>query len=208
VIRSYMAAAENDLRELVLPDALDGGNPYLVSGGSYNLNDRLLEPQIDFLLMRRFRFVHHFAWAIPTDEALEAVGGHVVEVGAGGGYWAELLRARGATVHAYDPLPGRNHWVDRLWGSVRMGDATAAGEHPDATLLLCWPISGPPPSDALAAYLDAGGQRLVYVGEHEGGCCADEAFFRALERAMRQVDSCSLPQFPGIHDYLSVWERR
>lgn len=60
----------------------------------------------------------------------------------------------------------------------------------------------------LSHYLRAGGRRVVYVGEPQGGCCADDAFFDALERRARRTDQVAIPQFPGIHDYLSVWEAR
>ncbi|GAQ79688.1 hypothetical protein KFL_000360040 [Klebsormidium nitens] len=50
-----------------------------------------------------------FAWAIPTEEALEAIKQcspkGVVEIGAGSGYWAALLEERDVSVRAFDRDP-------------------------------------------------------------------------------------------------------
>ena len=57
-----------------------------------------------------------FSWAIPNEEALDAIAavGPIVEIGAGTGYWAWLLQKRGVDVVAYDATPPHfgcvNHW--------------------------------------------------------------------------------------------------
>ena len=58
-----------------------------------------------------------FSWAVPTREALETVerhaGDHLVEMGAGTGFWTALLRARGNVrrIDAVDlaPCDGSEH---------------------------------------------------------------------------------------------------
>lgn len=53
---------------------------------------------------------HLMAYAVPSDAALAAIVGlqlPVVECGAGTGYWAKLLRARGVVVAAYDIAPSK-----------------------------------------------------------------------------------------------------
>jgi hypothetical protein len=166
-------------------------------------------------MRRRTEFVYEYAWAIPTKAALDVLEqlAPIVEVGAGGGYWAMLLRGRGVDVVAYDARPGpvasATEFVDhtrRSWSEVLEGDAAAAGDHPDRTLFLCWP----PYDDnmghhALKAYLDAGGKTLVHVGE-DYGCTANEAFFTLLDERMREDEGLQrgIPQWPGVHDYLSV----
>jgi hypothetical protein len=89
---------------------------------------------------------------------------------------------------------------------VNRGGTRAAALHPDRTLFLCWPPYGRPvASVALRRYLGAGGRTVAYVGEHEGGCCADEAFFPLLEQSFKCEAELAIPQWPGMHDYLSVW---
>lgn len=138
-----------------------------------------------------------YAWGVPTSEALdcieEAVKGYnrkaregVVEIGAGTGYWASLLRRRGVPVSAYDLHPchstepnGYHKLLDEVnspsFAKVTEGSAESAGHplHAAQVLLLCWPpqedrenglrsdISSMA-STALRAYQ---GSTLVYVGE-------------------------------------------
>jgi hypothetical protein len=93
--------------------------------------------------------VHHRA-------ALDSLAARapLVEVGAGVGYWAKLLRARGVRVDAYDRLPpspgnedsneyhGRTPCVSR----VDIGGPEVAAAQPRSTLFLCYP----PPDDPMA----------------------------------------------------------
>jgi hypothetical protein len=57
----------------------------------------------------RMEYVARYAFGVPTEEALAAIAAvsprGVVEIGAGSGYWAALLRDRGVRVEAYDIAP-------------------------------------------------------------------------------------------------------
>ncbi|WP_293900310.1 hypothetical protein [Phenylobacterium sp.] len=145
----------------------------------------------------------HFAWAVPTDEAIAAIRRHapsVVEIGAGGGYWAWLLRQAGVTVAAFDVAP-----PPFTWSEVRVGDAAAAGDHADKALFLCWPPWGAGMATrALAAH---GGRQVIYVGEWLGGA-ADPAFFAALAAQFTCVEVVAIPQWFMRDDRLMVFERR
>ena len=117
----------------------------------------------------------HFAWAVPTDEAVAIIRKHVnsiVEVGAGSGYWTWLMRQAGITVAAFDLSPPTFTWSD-----VRRGDERVVRDHPEKALFLCWPpwATGMA-SGALSAYE---GDHIVYVGEWMGGS-ADPYFFALL----------------------------
>jgi len=145
-----------------------------------------------------------FAWAVPTEEALAAVGttGEVVEIGAGGGYWAGMLRARGVTVHAYDVAPHENYQVTHGWSPVHRGNTKAAAHHPQATLFLCWPPYDSRMAEiAVERYRRAGGRRVAYIGE-SGGCTGESPRLNALE----PVADIAIPQWPGLHDYLRIYE--
>jgi hypothetical protein len=191
---------------------LGGPFPFTIMDGNF---EQRFEAEMK-ALRARHDFVDDYAWAIPTDLALDVLAGlgPIVEVGAGGGYWAMLLRERGVDVLAYDREPELAHQPysvetkpRKLWSEVLVADETIAGEHPERTLFLCWPpYDTPMAHGALAAYLEAGGQTLVFVGEDDGGCNADERFFRLRGRRMVEDEDLSvwLPQWPGIHDCLSV----
>lgn len=156
----------------------------------------------------RGALVRWYSWAIPDEEALGIVGktGSVVEIGAGGGYWAALLRARGVEVHAYDPHPGKTVWSEHLWTDVSVGKTRPVENHPGSTLFLCWPSYTSRFAEVAARrYLRAGGRRIVYVGEEEGGCCADDGFFDLVSHLV-EVERHPIMSFAGIHDNLIVWE--
>lgn len=167
----------------------------------------------------RRELVMEYAWAVPTDEALDALAdlGPLVEIGAGGGYWAALLRARGVDVVAYDERPvggerenaNENANASRSWSEVRQGNSASARLHPDRTLFLCWPPYATPMAfSALYGYLERGGQTLALVGEKRGGCTGNDDFFDLLDERMEETGHVSIPTWAGIHDYLSIYTRK
>jgi hypothetical protein len=180
-------------------------------------------------LYARDRLTSRYAWAIPDIDALDELSAHapLIEIGAGTGYWAWLLRQRGVDILAYDIepptspehsngyhgacLPGyrRVDVVGTTWTEVLPGGPEQAGLHPQRTLFLCWPpYARPMATECLRAYQDAGGKTLVYVGEDAGGCTGDEAFHELLHKDWRPVEEMRIPQWDGIHDALWVYQRR
>lgn len=162
---------------------------------------------------RRHALTSIYSFAVPTEEALGLIAsfGPVVEIGAGTGYWAALLRNRGCDVVAYDLLSDAfDKWFPAgQYGGVEKGDVDKAAEHADRTLLLVWPPYNTPMAyDALNTYREAGGQRLVYVGEGEGGCTGGEDFHEALNGPeWTETDSLLIPQWTDINDWLTIYER-
>jgi len=159
---------------------------------------------------RRPELCVKYAWAVPSEEALAALLalGPIVEVGAGKGYWAKLLRERGGDVIAYDKDPRQSQWVDRgePWSEVLIGDEAAAAAHFERALFLCWPPYDTPfAARALDAYLGSGGRRVAYLGEGTGGCTGDDAFHERLG-TLGKPRLVKVPQWPGIHDRLEIYE--
>lgn len=161
---------------------------------------------------QRPHYVDKYAWAVPNDAALAAIQAYnpVVEIGAGTGYWAALLQARGVSVVAYDLYPpaGDNntfHTSRTTWTHVEKGGPEKAADHPDRALLLCWPpYNSPMAMECLNHYA---GETVLYVGEW-GGCTADDGFHSQLERDFDVVKTVRIPCWPGIHDTLTVHKRR
>jgi hypothetical protein len=169
-----------------------------------------------------------FAYAVPSDGALDsiaALGDELLEIGAGGGYWARCLSARGLAVHAFDrlaPLAQR-----RKAGSLAPhfpiiigGPAEALTAFPRCpTLLLCWPPgisnshqadAGAPPrfspmgEQALAGFK---GRRLVFVGSRSDSF-GSPAFFARLDREWDLVDELPLPNLGRWRDRVFIYSRR
>jgi hypothetical protein len=150
-----------------------------------------------------------YAWAIPNTEAIRAIAalGKIVEIGAGTGYWASLLEKAGAEVAAYDIAPYANPQVDGEHFQVLKGDVRKVEDHPDHALLLCWPCyDDPMAQDAAETYAAAGGRQLAYIGEN-GGCTATYGFEDYLLKHWRETCDIRIPQWPGIHDYVRIFER-
>ena len=158
-----------------------------------------------------------YAYAIPDDTALDILAelAPLIEIGAGTGYWAHLLRQRGVNILAFDEEPPltddhtntfhRNEvMVGTVWTEVLVGGPEQAARHPERTLFLCWPPAGPLASDALTTYE---GTSVVYIGEWMPATCADVAFFDMLERDWACVRVYEIPRWFGMKDRMSVWRR-
>ncbi|MFI6155117.1 hypothetical protein ACIBCA_20780 [Kitasatospora sp. NPDC051170] len=167
-------------------------------------------------LPRRQDLSRIYAWALASHTALRWIadrldGRPLLEVGAGSGYWAHLLRHQGLDVLATDAEARTEHngWTSRFrYTDVRPGHAPAdAAAHPDRALALLWPPHRDPmAADALRAYR---GEALLYLGDGPGGLCADDAFFAELEARWRPVSSCPLTlRWLGNRDRALFYHRR
>jgi hypothetical protein len=151
-------------------------------------------------MLFRARLVSRFAWSIPTRGDIHWIAGHLagrhlVEMGAGSGYWAWQLRQYGIDVAAYDQDPPgsatgwRNRWCpsNESWTGVRRGTPGTLQRHQDRALLLCWP---PYNTDfayrVLATYA---GDMVFYAGEGWGGCTGTDRFYDLLEKDWDLVES-------------------
>jgi hypothetical protein len=210
-------------------------NPYLDAVTPYLMDDRLYGRVVDTYGMRdrqpinvedmldRHKLCGQYSWSIPDEPALQAIAeyGPILEMGAGTGYWAWLLRQMNVDVVAYDlhpPRPGgRNHWHPHhpTWTEVKRGGVPTIGKHQDRTLMLSWP---PYASNfALRCLTTYTGPYLVYIGEGRHGCCGDDRFHALLEDdyhddadapyAWRRVRTVPLLQWYGMHDELVIYER-
>lgn len=161
---------------------------------------------------------HAYAYAVPNEAALKALKEEspLVEVGAGTGYWAALLRNRGAQIFAYDlapPSAERRDWgVDvneyhgrcHAWTDVQQGGVEVASMHKGAALFFCYP---PPDSDAALQALRAfEGSVVCHVGEWQGDTGTD-AFERELMHNFKLQKTVPLPNWGDSSAELTVWRR-
>jgi hypothetical protein len=144
----------------------------------------------------------HFAWAVPTEEAIRVVlkyATNMVEIGAGSGYWAWMMRQVGIAVAAFDAAP-----PPFTWSKVDQCDERAVSYYPYHTLFVCWP---PWNSDmaynALACYQ---GNHFVYVGEWMGGS-ANPRFFGQLATMFELIDVVDIPPWQNRDDRLMIFRR-
>lgn len=152
-----------------------------------------------------------YGFAIPNKAALDFVAswGPIVEMGAGTGYWAHLLRKMKCDVIAYDNLEGHSpdaYGFTHTWTPIIKGNTARLRDHPDRTLLISWPdyktMFG---SNCLRYYK---GKRVIYIGEGKGGCTGNDHFHNLLKEEWELVHRIRLPCWPGIHDDLEAYERK
>ena len=157
----------------------------------------------------RVGMTRKYAWAIPTDEAIATCIKYapLIEIGAGRGYWASLIRKSGADILAFDKDIEANNWKEvGTWTEVSQGDENTIKSCPNRTLFLCWPCYDTPMAyNCLKNYKD---DTLIYVGEGWGGCCANDKFWKEIEKKWVEVESVDIPQWDGMHDYLVVYKRK
>jgi hypothetical protein len=161
----------------------------------------------------RDKFIAKFGFAILTDEVVQAIlpFSPFVEVGAGSGYWSYELIKAGAQSVATDPQTGKYFAVN--WNSPdaqyvpmeKIDGITAVEKYPGHTLLTVWPDMATWPAETLSRYK---GSTVIYVGEGGEGCTADKEFHRILEETFESTMDIAIPQFWGVHDYLSIWSRK
>ncbi|MFJ9692611.1 hypothetical protein [Kitasatospora sp. NPDC101183] len=175
-----------------------------------------LPPGLGPPLPRRQDLSRIYSWALASRTALHWIaecldGRPLLEVGAGSGYWAHLLRAQGVDVLATDAEARTEHngWTSHYrYTAVTPGHAPAdAAAHPDRVLALLWPPHRDPmAADTLRAYR---GPALLYLGDRPGGLCADDDFFTHLRTHWRPVSTCPLTlRWLANHDTATFYTRR
>ncbi len=185
-------------------------------GHHYRVDDRFIE-QLDEVddgrgSMSLLDLAQRYAYVVPDERSISMLSalGPIVEIGAGTGYWAYRLRARGVDVIAFDQAPpdgeraNRYHAPTATWSDVIAADHTVLIEHSDRALFLCWPPLYSSLGDSLASY---NGNTVALIGD--GG--HRTARIRGLNDAFSAVSVMSvraLEPFPGATPTLSIWRRR
>jgi hypothetical protein len=155
-----------------------------------------------------------FAWSIPNREALEAIAscGPIIEIGAGSGYWAHLLRSRyKVNILAYDrkPLTRGTNWYHRgakPWTGVLRGRPVKAKKYPNRALMMSWPpYNTSMATECLKHYT---GNTVIYIGESWGGCTGDSEFHDLLSEQFEIKHDVTIPQWDGVNDYLEIRVRK
>ena len=164
---------------------------------------------------RRQELVQLCAWAIPTEAALETLARYapLIDCGAGMGYWAALLQARGADALGCDLHPPGGKAANAFhrrqrapWTQVhRLSAVDAVRRHPRHALMLCWP----PYEDDVASYAALrayAGDIAIHIGE-SNGASGSVRFHRELALNWTLEEEVDLPHWPRLDDRLRVYRR-
>lgn len=162
----------------------------------------------------RKTLVQEFAWAIPSNNAIEKIKSYsqkIIEIGAGSGYWAKLLADEGVDVIAFDDRSFTgdrdNIWLyekTALHYPVGVGSVEMIAANPDRDLLLCWPDYD---SDfAFQALKEFKSGIFFYIGEDEGGCTGCDEFHEELKK-LELLEVIGIPNWHGIRDALYIYRK-
>ena len=178
-------------------------NPYLEKFNCINHKDF-------YSYELRSSMVKEFAWAVPNNDAIEAIQAlnkDIIEIGSGSGYWAQVLNEAGRNVIAFDAHIGGYEFTEK-WFAVKEGSIENIKDHADKALMLCWPNYDESFAfDAAVEYLENGGDTLIYIGEGHYGCTANDDFHNLMCKEFN-VTTIAIPQWSGIHDYLNICTRK
>lgn len=166
-------------------------------------------------------------WLNTTCLTSSQVTGHRlwIELGAGSGYWAYLLKQMDVDIIAYDDFSWET--AKTRWFPVQNGNENSLLGHQNRALFLCWPPNRTGMATrSLLAYLSMGGKTVIYVGEHPayletrstlghepifkptGTGMAEPEFFMNLDIFFELVRVVELPNWPRFKDKLFIWKRK
>ena len=172
---------------------------------------------------QRYAFTNRYTWALPTWGVISKIAAfvgdaRVLEVAAGSGLWAALLKAQGVDIVATDRQPWQQERVidgkqftgaypwDGYLDVKRQYALSAVKQYRDCdALMLCWPTYDT--SLAYRATREFRGSKLIYVGESDGGCTGDDDFHALLRDKWELVRAHRVCQWSYLHDALYLYQR-
>lgn len=161
----------------------------------------------------RTDLIKTYGFAVPTKDALFEIGSldPILEVGCGSGYWASLLEKMDVDIIATDLNQDSGFGFLRKWKHIytpaeQLDAVSAVKKYPKRNLLFIWPSYDE--DWAFEALKESTCKNVIYVGEGSGGCTANEAFHLELESNFERTNTVGIPQFYGLHDFMSVWSRK
>ncbi len=160
--------------------------------------------------------VEKYAWAVPDNTALGIIKhfSPIIELGAGRGYWASLLRDMLVDIIAVDKYSSMKTHTKVLTGEPKI---LKKAEHAQRALLLCYPDDRE--SMSMECLEHFRGETIIHIGElaitgtKAGGLqrpwgkttCSE--FQVGLMEEFHCVLRHRLTNFPTSCDYLTVWKR-
>jgi len=200
-------------------------NPYWAAIKNSVTKTGSIPPKYDNL---RWRYCNRYTMAVPDPETVAFVARHLapraIEVGAGTGYWAWLMKQLLIDILAYDIAPPDRCTTNsyhspydfetctflgklrKTFAPVQVGSPEVLKDHAERTLFLCWPpYRSPMAVQCLEHYA---GWRLVYLGEGLGDSCATSTFFDRLQKDWHEIEHHWPVQWYRINDRVAVYERK
>lgn len=208
-IQEKMPYIKDMLKTGLVPEELD---EFFVSGYSRTYSSGSFD-----LMRARETYIHNFGFFLLNEKLLDMLscefeGDKIIEVGAGSGWLSYNLQQRGLNVIPVDCNLSDNHYnFKKLYTNIvddKAEDFILKNKYD--TILMCWPDLG---SDFAHTILDRmpKNKNLIYIGESEGGCTANDDFFELLNSKCTLLEDKTkriqrhVKQWAGIHDQIEVY---
>jgi len=221
---SYNGSMDNPYLEIFLEKSLYQ-NPVdvlsvLTGGETPDEMDKYLD-----LFNFRLILTRKYAWGVPDDVAIKLISefSPLIEIGAGIGYWANLISKVGGDILAFDTedtwatmkiagdlddiskRTGIEVDLEKMWFDVQVGDEKKILDYPDRTLFLCWPpFQSEMGLNCLKLYK---GEYLIFVGE-DSRASNNDSFDLYLNENFTKIIDHPIPKFEGITDSLKIYQRK
>jgi hypothetical protein len=156
-------------------------------------------------------FQELLSFAIPSDTGILKIknfanNGQILEVGAGNGLWAGLLKKIKCNIIATDNFS--THYT----GSIeyitidKLSHIEAIKKYNHANVLfLCWPPDTLMSDESINLFR---GDKLVYIGEDKYGCTGSKKFHHILAKEWKLIETIDIPRWKGIYDQIHLYKRR
>jgi len=205
-IKKYGPHGESE--ELAIKDIMEKMNLSRDEAIKYfNENDFLSD------FYRRDAFVKNYGWGTPTKEAIEKIkqfvrNDTILEIGSGSGLWAKLLKDEGLNIIATNkPFEKKEDYKTKFTDVQELNHLRAIqkyGYH--NVLMISWPLYDDPM--AYESLKDFQGNKLIFIGEEQGGCTGCDNFFDLLNQEWKLYETINLPNWYGIYDSLLLFVRK
>lgn len=159
----------------------------------------------------RKQAAHLYGWGIPCEQAMNDLAEYqpIVEMGAGLGLWALLLRRMGVRVDAYDGFEkgGFGYSSRDTWTEVFRGGPEKLRKYPrEWSLLMVWPPYNS--HFGTECLVNCNSDFVIDVGEGYGGCTGDSWYHYILKMAFERVRyDYDFPRWDSLHDAMAVYRR-
>jgi len=155
--------------------------------------------------------LRHYPEHIPTDEALKYLQSKsIIEIGAGNGYWTQVINKNGGDCIASDISPENidesvvdypyeinfdNEWSVTIWDDVIEKDYSIIQKYPDRDVLFCHP-EGLQWTENVLDVIDES-QKLILVAGWYPSPNATPMFFKKL------INDWNLKELIPVYDWVS-----
>jgi hypothetical protein len=164
----------------------------------------------------RRNFIKEFSRVTPTPDVIMKIHDvtedkKIIEIGAGTGLWAYLLKKSGSEIVATDSFEtDKSSEIKNYFPVEKLEAVTAIQQNQDCDvlMLICPEYNSDIAENAIKAF---NGSTVIYIGEGIHGVNANDAFFSELYKNWKEFifkPDIDVLAWPGFSTTLEIWRRK